>query len=90
MVPLVGARSTNSVQRRAARNKSEFAFFPDRFGTNLRRLAVRNLAGFSGVLQVDGYAAYNALTDAKWPISHTSTKGGRPCSGGSARAQPSA
>jgi transposase len=27
--------------------------------------AVRHLAGFSGVLQVDGYAAYDALTDAK-------------------------
>jgi transposase len=29
--------------------------------------AVRHLAGFSGVLQVDGYAAYDALTDAKRP-----------------------
>jgi transposase len=27
--------------------------------------AVRHLAGFSGVLQVDGYIAYDALTDAK-------------------------
>ena len=27
--------------------------------------AVRHLAGFKGVLQVDGYAAYDALTDAK-------------------------
>jgi hypothetical protein len=27
--------------------------------------AVRHLAGFSGVLQVDGYAAYKALTDAR-------------------------
>lgn len=27
--------------------------------------AVRHLAGFSGVLQVDGYAAYDALGDAK-------------------------
>ena len=27
--------------------------------------AVRHLAGFSGVLQVDGYVAYDALTDAK-------------------------
>ena len=27
--------------------------------------AIRHLAGFSGVLQVDGYAAYKALTDAR-------------------------
>jgi len=27
--------------------------------------AVRHLAGFSGILQVDGYIAYDALTDAK-------------------------
>jgi hypothetical protein len=26
--------------------------------------AVRHLAGFAGVLQVDGYAAYDVLTDA--------------------------
>jgi len=38
-----------------------YLYAPGRGGEH----AVRHLAGFSGILQVDGYVAYDALTDAK-------------------------